>query len=50
MFKYDVSDSKWIHVETLISPASLSYFPTIKRRGLDDIDGKALDKFVCNQR
>lgn len=48
-FKYDISDSNWVDVESIISSVALTYNSTTKLYSLDSEDASSFDTFVSNK-
>jgi hypothetical protein len=48
-FRYDLSDSNWVDVESIISSVALTYNSATKMYSLDSEDASSFDTFVSNK-
>ena len=48
-FRYDLSDSNWVDVESIISSVALTYNSDTKMYSLDSEDASSFDTFVSNK-
>ena len=48
-FRYDLSDSNWVDVESIISSVALMYNSATKMYNLDSKDTSSFDSFVSNK-
>jgi hypothetical protein len=49
-FKYDVTDAKWVNVETIITRVALTYNAGTKLYALAPADAVPLNDFVATQQ
>lgn len=49
-FKYNVSNSQWINIDTILSTVTLTYQPSNNIYSLDPNDAKELVDFVAAKR